>query len=72
MIQESYPSNAFIENGELLGATLHKASLVDFTVLAIPGGGLDIVADDGKNYTLPENIVYGDDNFTNISKKCSF
>ena len=67
MIQETYPSNAFIVNGELLGATLHKASLVDFTVLAIPGGGLDIVADDGKNYTLPENIVYGDNNFTNIS-----
>lgn len=67
MIQETYPSNAFIVNGELLGATLHKASLVDFTVLAIPGGGLDIVADDRKNYTLPENIVYGDNNFTNIS-----
>lgn len=67
MIEESYPSNAFIENGELLGAKLHKASLVDFTVLAIPGGGLDIVADDGKNYKLPENIVYGDNNFTNIS-----
>jgi len=67
MIQETYPSNAFIVNGELLGATLHKASLVDFTVLAIPGGGLDIVADDRKNYKLPENIVYGDNNFTNIS-----
>ena len=67
MIQETYPSNAFIVNGELLGATLHKASLVDFTVLDIPGGGLDIVADDRKNYTLPENIVYGDNNFTNIN-----
>ena len=67
MIEESYPSNAFIVNGELLGATLHKASLVDFTVLDIPGGGLDIVADDRKNYTLPENIVYGDNNFTNIN-----
>ena len=67
MIEESYPSNAFIVNGELLGAKLHKASLVDFTVLAIPGGGLDIVADDGKNYKLPENIVYGDNNFTNIN-----
>lgn len=66
MIQESYPGNAFIENGELLDATLHKATLVNFTVEDVPGGGFDIVADDGNTYVLPEYIVYGYDGFTNI------
>lgn len=67
MIEESYPSNAFIVDGELLGAKLHKATLVDFTVEAVPGGGFDIVADDGNTYVLPEYIVYGYDDFTNIN-----
>ena len=67
MIEESYPSNAFIVDGELLGAKLHTATLVDFTVDAVPGGGFDIVADDGNTYVLPEYIVYGYDDFTNIN-----
>ena len=42
--------------------------LIDVNIVPdVVTGGLDIVADDGKNYKLPENIVYGDNNFTNIS-----
>ena len=64
LTEESYPGKTFIADGQLLDATLHKASLVDFTVMAVPGGGFDIVADDGKNYQLPQYIVCGDNKFT--------
>lgn len=62
-VLESYPEQIRFEDNQIIDVELFKANIVNFTVYSVPGGGYDIVADDGKNYKLPKNLIY-EDNFT--------
>ena len=42
--QETYPGYSYIEDGKVIDVILHKAQIIEFTVLAVPGGDYDIVA----------------------------
>lgn len=63
---ESYPSRLCFDNGELKNAEVFRATEVNFTVSQVPGGGYDIISDNGETYTLPDYIVY-EDNYTSIN-----
>ena len=64
-ILETYPGQISLTDEQIVNVELFEANIVSFTVYQVPGGGYDIIADDGKTYKLPEYIVYGD-NFTSI------
>lgn len=63
---ETYPSRLCFDNGELKNAEVFRATEVNFTVSQVPGGGYDIISDNGETYTLPDYIVY-EDNYTSIN-----
>lgn len=63
---ETYPCQLSFNNGELKNAEVFRAKEVNFTVSQVPGGGYDIIADNGETYILPEYIVY-EDNYTSIN-----
>lgn len=61
-----YPGLIQLQDSQIINIELFKAQIINFTASPIPGGGLEIISDDGKNYSLPNYLVYGD-NFTKIT-----
>lgn len=65
-ILETYPGQILLTDDQIVNVELFKANIINFTAYQVPGGGYNIISDDGKTYKLPEYIVYGD-NFTSIN-----
>ena len=74
VILESYPAQIQLHDDWISDIEVIDAIEVNFTVHPIPGGGLDILCEDEKyrDYSLPEYIIYGDNNFTSIDNIYQF
>lgn len=74
LILESYPGQIQLHDEWISDIEVIDAIEVNFTVNPVPGGGLDILCEDEKyrDYSLPEYIIYGDNNFTSIDNIYQF